>query len=717
MSYLTKVQSFLKESFSTKSVPFPGKLQGDARFWQSLRSVIMASQSEVTMPYSQSIWVYSSIKAIADNISTTPFRLYTESKKRSGPNAANVVIEKGPEYDLFMNPNPFMSTTELVESTLIYMGLSGEAFWVLDRENVTELPKSIWSVNPANMSPIIDETTGYLLGWRYGKDSVFTFAEIIHFKYFNPYDPYRGLSPLMAAKMGIDQDFLSSVYNKNFFKNGAIVSGFIEVEDELSDPAFQRLLNQFEDRHSGAGKAHKIGLLEGGAKFKEAKLSQKDMDFISGKKMTREEIFAAYKTNSVVLGLYEDVKSYEGVVTAHRAFWHECLIPKTVYIEEIAWSRLFSKINGGKIWGEFDLANVASLLDDFDRKTVTATRLFQMGYPINEINRRLDLGMSHMQYGDTAFVGTNVTPVTPALINGELQVNPNKPKPADGQNKPDKTPPNTDKPAPKPKKDGLESFDNIIAMVKALELKSTDIDSIKQQYSDILVPIEEKFHSKMKRFLFEQRKRVLASINEKENIQTDSLFVDKEELAALRKLFDGPYGEGIRAGAEMLRDELAVTDFSYDPSDPAYFGYAIMRMTKVPNEILSSIKNVLRKTIMEGIDKKESKSELTSRVRAAYNTLSARIGVIAKTESVAVVNAGRFLTMQKLHIREHQWVTLNYDSARDSHKALNGSIARVGDYFKMEDGSFSKLRFPCDLKAPANEIINCFCITIPIKNK
>ena len=47
------------------------------------------------------------------------------------------------------------------------------------------------------------------------------------------------------------------------------------VEEGLTEIQYNRLLHQQEDRHKGAFKAHRLGILEGGAKFVEARISQK----------------------------------------------------------------------------------------------------------------------------------------------------------------------------------------------------------------------------------------------------------------------------------------------------------------------------------------------------------------------------------------------------------------------------------------------------------
>ncbi|MFH1684701.1 MAG: phage portal protein, partial [Candidatus Micrarchaeota archaeon] len=260
-------------------------------------------------PYEQSVWVYSAVNAIATNISRVPFVI-----RRDIGAGLSKKIEEGPIYDLFLNPNPLMSQRQLFEATMIFLSLQGEAIWILEgRENITQIPKEIWTFSPARFKPVQNKQ-GQVVGWNYdnGTTELIPLAnhEIIFFRYFNPYDDIRGLPPIKAAQESINQDYYATKYNTAFFKNSASISGFISVEGELTDEQFNRTLKQFEDRHQGYEKAHKIALLEGGGKFTPSTITQKDMDYILGKNMTKQEILASLKVNEVVLGNFDSVKCF-----------------------------------------------------------------------------------------------------------------------------------------------------------------------------------------------------------------------------------------------------------------------------------------------------------------------------------------------------------------------------------------------------------------------
>ncbi len=400
-----------------------GPLIDDHRIYKSLRELLGPFSGVIQQPYKQSVWVYAAINTIISNISRVPFVI---RKDRGEMEPAT--IEEGPLYELFQNPNPLMTQSKLIETTFGFYELYGECFWILEgRDNVTQIPKEIWTFNPTRFEPIIDRGTGWLLGWKYvGKTEViFSLNEILHFKMFNPYDDLRGLSPLEAARLSVESEYHASMYNKVFFENGAVTSLNISVPEELNDEQYNRMLKQFEDRHKGSKKAHRIVIAESGAKIIESRIGQRDMEFIDGKKMSRTEILAAYEVNEVVLGIFADVKSQEGSKAAHKAFWEECLVPKIMYFEEVLWAKFFSKIGvrkgKGKIWGEFDLATVASLQENYADKVDMAKKLWDMGWPINMINKRLKLGMQDVGWGNEAYVPGGYASYSYILANGGAQ--------------------------------------------------------------------------------------------------------------------------------------------------------------------------------------------------------------------------------------------------------------------------------------------------------
>lgn len=680
------VDRFLgKFGYSKKGV---GPLIDDSRIYRSLRSLLASSDSlEVEEPYQKSVWVFASVNAIAQNISRVPFYIYTEKNKD-----VKKVIQTGPLYDLFMNPNPFMISSTLFFATVLFMELYGECFWLFeDRENVTEIPSEIWCVSPTRFEPVIDKNKMFRGYWKYEVGdfkTIFAPHQILQFKYFNPYDEIRGLSPIEASKSGVEQDFFANKYNKQFFKDGASLSGIIRAPDFLTDDQFNRLRNQFEERHSGYSNAHKVGIIEGGADFLETKaMSQRDMEFATLKTVIRGEILAAFKTNEVVLGNYENIQSYEGIANAHASFWKETLLPKIIYLEDFLWAKFFSKIDGGKYWGGFDTSVIEALREDFGAKVEMAKTLVEMGYPINAINRRLDLGFEDFEWGNTWWVKVGVVPVE-SIMNGEVSSPTSPTTPTEEPNEePDEEPEEEPEESP-PEDEPIEPDEG-----KTIVDISKRDDALWSAFIARQVPLEDIFKNKIKRFLFGQRKRVLTDI-----YQDNYSFNFDSEVKLLSNLLIPIYDLAKDAGVELLKEEL-----SFDSVNDSEIESFIMDRVKFSSHTIT-------KTILKQIENALTEENLEVRaekIKKIYNRTNNRIETIARTESCAIINGIRFTLMKNSGITYHKWIC---KSEKGRHDKLNGKVVRIGESF---DDSIT-LRYPNDRLAPISNVINCRCLTVPV---
>lgn len=659
--------------------------------FSTFRSLVNNNQSITKNPYSNNAWVYSAIRTISQNISQVPFLFYENIQNE------NKLVTSGDLVDLFNNPNPLLtSSRQLIEATMVYFSLRGEAFWILEgRDNITQIPDEIWCVEPNRFTAILDDQN-MLTGWKYQGKKVITLDtdHVIHFKYFDPDNEIRGLSPLRAAHKSIEQDMYANEFNSNFFKNGATVGGVLKTSDSLSDDEFNRLKNQFNDRHQGYNKSHNILLIENAVDFTEARMSQKDMDFIELKKLSRSEIFAVYKINEVILGLYSDIKSYEGIKTAHKTYWQECLIPKIRLIESVLYSKLFSKINGGKIVGKFDLSNVEALQEDYHKKVETAKLLFSMGYPVDMINKRLDMGFEDIPGGDVGYLPFGLVEVGSEKSSPEL--------PEDSKQIPH-----------------MET--------KALSSKNTWNTYIKKQK-----PVQKLFKREIDKFFNKQKGRVLGrlnliygksfNINIKDNNidvkikdMTADIFDDDIENKEIKKLFERLYLISLQTGAELVAEEIGVVDFIYMPIPPTELASLKKRFEEFLPDINKTTKDGIRKAIKEGITEGESITEIAKRIQGEYKDIKAsRAMTIARTEANATIQAGRQEQMKVEGITQHVWITAGNENVRANHQRLEGSVAIIGEHFKYSDGTYSKLKHPGDSGAGASETIGCLCTTAAI---
>lgn len=355
--------------------------------------------------YANSIWVYAAINTIARNIQEVPFVF----QRKGEPLKTETPMTK-----LFENPNPWQGYGQFMEALVSWLHVNGEVVIILDRKSDTELPKEMIVVDSTDFQPLLRKN-GTLLGWMFtnpeGKEIPMRKHQVMFMRFWNPLDPIRGLSPIQAARAGITQDAMANTFNTNFFANSGAPSGVIEIENSMSDREFERAVKQYADAHSGPQKAHKMLILEGGAKFKPTVFTQRDMEFLNQKKWNRDETLAAFGVPKSEVGISEEGANLAIVKIQAREFWLKNLIPKMGMISWEFWSQIFSKIDGGRTWAEFEISGIPALQAEFDEKVKTARSLWEVGYPMNQINKRLDLGLPTNKWMNTAYQPLQVTPV------------------------------------------------------------------------------------------------------------------------------------------------------------------------------------------------------------------------------------------------------------------------------------------------------------------
>ncbi|OHB93576.1 MAG: phage portal protein [Planctomycetes bacterium RIFCSPHIGHO2_12_FULL_52_36] len=332
-----------------------------------------------------SVWVYACVKALAQAIASTPMVFY-----RDTPRGREKLPAQHPLMRLFWGVNPLMTRYDFWEASVIYLELTGNCFWALEKGDAQGLPTELWPLRPDRMRIVPDKeklVQGYLFDVG-GRSVAYSRDEVIHLKYFNPLNERWGASPLAAARQGLLADFYAVLYNQRFFRQGARPSGVLSTQEELDDSSFRRLKAEFEQAYTGAERSHRVILLEKGLQWQSVSLPQKDMEFIEQRKLSRGEVLAVYKVPPIEVGILE-YANYANSETQDKIFWTKGVIPRLKKIEEVLNTSLLPRFGQG-IFGEFDLSRVEALRENEDLKSQVAERLVRSGlWSVNEARQRL----------------------------------------------------------------------------------------------------------------------------------------------------------------------------------------------------------------------------------------------------------------------------------------------------------------------------------------
>ncbi len=272
--------------------------------------------------------------------------------------------------------NPLRTYRELVEGTLTDLELFGNAYWVLVRTRLSDVPAEIWPVPPAWMRvvPGVQSGAGRKLpgaGVSSGKgdaggDLIEAYElrragrtlrldprDVVHFRYPSPADPFYGASPLQAAIEAVYADESVARAQRRAFENGPFPGFILKTEHELTREQQERLRADFESTFAGPDAAGKVIFTGPGSEVKPFTTSPREMDFLKSALSTRDRILGVFGVPPAVLGLVEDFNR-ANAEAAQMLFARDTLAPKLKLIAARITQDVCSQFLPSGITCEFD---------------------------------------------------------------------------------------------------------------------------------------------------------------------------------------------------------------------------------------------------------------------------------------------------------------------------------------------------------------------------
>ncbi|MBL8578997.1 MAG: phage portal protein [Mesorhizobium sp.] len=270
--------------------------------------------------------VHRSVRLITEAAATVPWLLYEAGEE----------LDAHPLLDLLERPNQRQGGASFLEALYGHLLLSGNAY--IERVEAGETARELHLLRPDRVMVVTDAA-----GWpsalehregsakrRIALGSPTGAGSALHLSLFHPLDDHYGFAPLEAALMALDIHNAAGRWNKALLDNSARPSGALVYAPKeggnLSDEQFDRLKAELEDGYSGAARAGRPLLLEGGLDWKAMGLTPKDMDFMEAKNGAARDIALAFGVPPMLLGIPGD-NTYANYREANRAFYRMTVLP------------------------------------------------------------------------------------------------------------------------------------------------------------------------------------------------------------------------------------------------------------------------------------------------------------------------------------------------------------------------------------------------------
>jgi HK97 family phage portal protein len=314
-------------------------------------------------------WVSIAINHVAEQVALNKFNV-DEIKGDRRESIVNHPFEM-----LLERPNPAESRFELIKTTVANTKLTGNGYWWLNMEHENAEPDEIWSIPSSQMIAIPDEKM-YIKGYKYvvgdGQELFLKPWEVAHFKMYNPKTRYYGQSQIsQIAKVAIGDLGMQDHNTKLFTSKGGRLDTILAFPDAIHDTDWEKLKKQVKDSSEKRSIMMLRGTGEGGVNFVVNGMSQKDMEFLAGRKANKEEI---YDWLAPGLSSWLSVNSTEAnSKTGKMAFMELAVHPMSVQIGEKITNDILP-IYGDNLKGAFEDARVNdTLLELQEQKTYAIT--------------------------------------------------------------------------------------------------------------------------------------------------------------------------------------------------------------------------------------------------------------------------------------------------------------------------------------------------------
>lgn len=284
-----------------------------------------SGQRVTTNSAMQQLVVFNCVRVLAESMGMLPCQLLKKTDRVRLPATSHRL------YPLItMAPNSYMTAQEFWELLVACLCLRGNfyAYKVSALGNVGEL----LPLNPDIVTPKLkdDWTVEYTVNFKSGT-KVLTQDEIWHVRLFT-LDGLNGLNPIAYARQALGLGQAMDAHAAKLFTNGAVTSGVLRTEQELSPEAFDRLKTEFQGEHMGVANAYKPMILEMGLDWKPISLSAQDTQFIESKKLTEAQICGLFRVPPHLVASMEKM-TLNNIEHMGMSFVNYSLVPIMTRIE------------------------------------------------------------------------------------------------------------------------------------------------------------------------------------------------------------------------------------------------------------------------------------------------------------------------------------------------------------------------------------------------
>lgn len=394
-----------------------GNLGGESRaisfqsLWGAGDSTVYETQSSAFVDYHTSLQVnavWACVSLISDTISSLPVDSYV---RRDG-----IAYPYRPKPSWVAKPDVMLPSIAFWQQTMTSLLIDGNAYIRIFRDSSNEI------INMMVLNPLAVKVSRNALGQKLfhfsgENNKVLTTDDLLHIagSMLLPGE-LRGKSPIETLKENIGLAISLESFAARFFGQGTLTQGIIEYPGALSQEQAENLAKSFDNAHKGYRRAHKTGILSGGASFKATTIANDQAQMLDSRRMAVEDIARAYRVPVNMIGLNQPgSQSYNSNEQNAIGFVTHTLRPWLAKLEDA-----FSQLLPDNAYIAFSTDDL--LRGDYATRLEGYSKMLQNGvFTVNEVRRKEN--MRPIDNGDVARVPlTNVDINAAGLVEDETKV-------------------------------------------------------------------------------------------------------------------------------------------------------------------------------------------------------------------------------------------------------------------------------------------------------
>jgi len=314
---------------------------------------------DLTEDYAAIYRAQSSVRTVVDFLARNVGQLALHTFRRIN-DTDRERLRDHPVAKILAAPNPYTTQYRLIHNLVSDLGIYDRALWMKAREGnrdvLVRIPPRLWSIKE-------DENWlrpgAFVVRGNRGEVTL-PASSFVYFRGYNPEDERYGLSSIESLRRVLAEEYAAGQMREQVLRNGARMSGYITrpAGTDWNDAARRRFREGWRAQYAGwsAEEGGGTPILEDGMTFEAASQSAVDLQYVESRKLTREEVAAAYFIPPPMVGILDNA-SFSNISEQHKMLYQDTLGPRLMELKQEIELQVVSDFPDSEgVYVEFNLA-------------------------------------------------------------------------------------------------------------------------------------------------------------------------------------------------------------------------------------------------------------------------------------------------------------------------------------------------------------------------